>query len=259
MSLKIARASHGGRGVPAVGVEIARKPCNPHAYLSGSPAMPPESSFAVLLDRPRQAAQEAARRIFDTFARRLIGLARSRLDGAILRKVGAEDVVQSALLSFFRRDAVKPFDLANWDNLWSLLAVITLRKCGHQVEHYRAACRAVSLEAGKPASAGDESAASWVALARDPTPSEGAMLADTLGQLLDGLDEREASIVRLTLEGRSVAEISRTVGRSEYLVRKVVSQVKDRWQRACEWKSRGRDRYNIEVRQLGGRGMALPR
>jgi transposase len=47
------------------------------------------------------------------------------------------------------------------------------------------------------------------------------------------MDQRERDVVHLTLEGYSVPEISRKVGRSEYLVRKVLERVKERWRRQC--------------------------
>jgi len=197
--------------------------------------MQPDSSFVDLMERVRRGDQDAARRIVDTFFRRLIGLARTRLEGPILQKEDPEDVVQSALASFFRRQVSDPFELTGWDSLWGLLATITLRKCGHHVEYYLARCRDVRPEtaapddaAGEPA---DEPEAAWKAIARDPTPEEAAVLRDTLAQLLEGMDQRERDVVRLTLEGRSVPEISRKVGRSEYLVRKVLDRVKERWRR----------------------------
>jgi RNA polymerase sigma-70 factor (ECF subfamily) len=195
--------------------------------------MSEDSSFVRLMEQLRAGDSNAERRIFEAFAHRLIGLARSRMDGMIQQKEGAEDVVQSALLSFFRRDALKPFDLSNWDNLWALLTVITLRKCGHKIEYYRAACRDVRRET--PADLGsDDSTASWMRIAREPSPEEVAALRDTMDELLRGLDEREQRMVSLALEGYSVPEISRIVGRSEYLVRKVLGQIRSRWERLCE-------------------------
>jgi RNA polymerase sigma-70 factor (ECF subfamily) len=195
--------------------------------------MSEDSSFVRLMDQLRGGDPEAARRIFETYAHRLIGLARSRMDGIIQQKEGPEDVVQSALASFFRRDAAKPFVLANWDNLWALLTVITLRKCGHHIEYYRAACRDVRRES-PPKGGADDSTASWIAIAREPSPSEVAALSDIMSELLRGLDEREQRIVSLALEGFSVPEISRDVGRSEYLVRKVIGQIRSRWERLCD-------------------------
>jgi RNA polymerase sigma-70 factor (ECF subfamily) len=195
--------------------------------------MSEDSSFVRLMEQLRAGDPNAQQRIFEAFTHRLIGLARSRMDRMIQQREGPEDVVQSALASFFRRDAVKPFELSNWDNLWALLTVITLRKCGHKIEYYRAACRDVRRDT--PSAAGtDDSAESWLRIAREPSPSEVAALRDTMDELLRGLDEREQRIVSLVLEGYTVPEISRTVGRSEYLVRKVVSQIRSRWERLCD-------------------------
>ncbi len=191
-----------------------------------------DSSFVDLMGRLRAGDQEAARRIFNEYAHRLIGLARSRLDNQVLQKEGPEDVVQSALASFFRRHAREPFDLASWDSLWALLTVITLRKCGHRTEYYRALCRDVRRDARL--SCDEESTGSFLAIARDPSPAEVTALRDLLEQLLRGLDERERQIVQLALEHYSVAEISRLVGRSEYLVRRLLERVRGRWERLCE-------------------------
>lgn len=193
--------------------------------------MSDDSSFDDLMQRLRAGEADAARRIFTTYAHRLIGLARSRLDSRILRKEGAEDIVNSAFASFFRRHAERPFDLATWDNLWAVLTVITLRKCGHRIEYYRALCRDVGREATP---AGEDSADSFVMIAREPNPVEVATLEDVMGELLRGLDERERQIVSLALEMYTVPEISRQVGRSEYLVRKLLTRIRERWERLCE-------------------------
>jgi RNA polymerase sigma-70 factor (ECF subfamily) len=195
--------------------------------------MSADSSFTRLMEQLRAGDADAARRIFETYAHRLIGLARSRMDGMLQQKEGAEDIVQSALASFFLRHAARPFDLANWDNLWALLTVITLRKCNHHIEYYRAACRNVRREAMSQSET-EDSTASWMAIAREPSPDEVASLRDILGELLRDLPERDRRIVTLALEDHSVPEISRLVGRSEYLVRKVIHQIRGRWERLCD-------------------------
>ena len=108
--------------------------------------MSSDDSFADLVVRLRAGAPDAAGEIFRRFARRLIGLARLHLDARLRQKIDPEDVMQSALKSFFIRHAGGAFDLDSWDSLWSLLTVITLRKCGHKLEHFQAACRDVRRE-----------------------------------------------------------------------------------------------------------------
>src|SRR5260370_25859371 len=124
--------------------------------------MSEDAAFAEVMGRLRAGDQAAAAEVFRRFANRLIGLARAHLDHRIRQKVDPEDVMQSALKSFFLRHADGQFDLESWNGLWSMLVVITLRKCGHQVEHYRAACRAVEREQA-PSGWADDSSASWEA------------------------------------------------------------------------------------------------
>jgi RNA polymerase sigma-70 factor (ECF subfamily) len=189
-----------------------------------------DPSFVDLMARLRGGDEEAARLIFQRFAGRLIALARSRLDERLRQKVGPEDVVQSALKSFFFRHAAGQFELDSWDSLWSLLTVITLRKCGHKVEHFRAACRDVRRERVAP-SAEDDSAASWQGIAREPTPDEAAQLADTVEQLFAGLDTDDRRIVELALQGHTAAEISVQLGILERTVYRRLERVKGRLER----------------------------
>jgi RNA polymerase sigma-70 factor (ECF subfamily) len=192
--------------------------------------MSQDSSFDELMSRLRAGDESAATQIFHQFAERLIALARSRLSASIRRKVDPEDVLQSVFQSFFRRHAEGEFELDSWDSLWGLLTLFTLRKCGHRIEHFRAARRDVHREAAAPASP-DDSTASWVAIARDPTPSEIAILTETVTQMLIGLNERDRQIVTLRLQGHTVSAISTEVGYTERTVRRVLDHVKKWLQR----------------------------
>jgi RNA polymerase sigma-70 factor (ECF subfamily) len=192
--------------------------------------MSQDNSFNDLMVRLRAGDEGAAAEIFHQFAERLIALARTRLAGSIRQKVDPEDVLQSVFKSFFRRHAEGQFELDSWDSLWGLLTIFTLRKCGHRVEHFRAARRNVQREAVAPASP-DDSTASWVAIARDPTPSEIAILTETVEQMLSGLNERDRQIVTLRLQGYTVNAISAEVGYTERTVRRVLDHVKKWLQR----------------------------
>jgi RNA polymerase sigma-70 factor (ECF subfamily) len=140
------------------------------------------------------------------------------LSAALRQKEDPEDVVQSAFKSFFRRQAGRPYDLAGWDNLWSLLALITVRKCQDRAAAFGAARRDVSREA----------VAAVDVFARDPTPSEAAMLAETLEGVLRGLDERDRKLVVLSLQGYTVPEVSAELGCTERTVYRVLARVKKR-------------------------------
>lgn len=193
--------------------------------------MSQDSAFAEMMQRLRAGDQGAAAEVFRRFANRLIGLARSHLDQRLRQKVDPEDVMQSALKSFFVRHAGGQFDLSGWDSLWSMLVVITLRKCGHKAEYFHAAMRDVGREQAAPVSS-EDSATSWQAVAHEPTPVQAALLAEAVEQVLQSLgDDRERHIVELSLQGFSAVEVSQQVGRSERTVQRVLDRVRRRLQR----------------------------
>ncbi len=189
--------------------------------------MSEQESFADLMDRLKGGDPQASYEIFNRFSRRLVGLARSRLDERLRRKVDPEDVMQSAFKSFFRVHADGQLDLPSWDSLWALLTVITLRKCGHRIDYFRAACRDVAREV-TPRPSDEDSVASFEAIAREPTPSDAALLTETVEQVMRGLEEREQEVLALSLQGLSVPEISTQVGRTERTVHRVLKRVRER-------------------------------
>jgi RNA polymerase sigma-70 factor (ECF subfamily) len=188
--------------------------------------MSAEESFEEVMTRLRAGDQAAAAEVFARYARRLIALARLHLDGRLRQKVDPEDILQSVFKSFFLRQGRGEFDLGGWDGLWALLSVITLRKCARQRDHFNALCRDVSREAAPPAS--EKSDASWLALARDPTPAEAALLAETVELLLRDLKEREREIVSLALQGYTPSEISAQLNRPRRTVYNLLERVKKR-------------------------------
>jgi RNA polymerase sigma-70 factor (ECF subfamily) len=187
-------------------------------------------SFGEWLTRLRAGDDAAARTIFERFAHRLVGLARRRFHASLKYKVDPEDVVQSAYKSFFRGFDKGKFTVGNWDGLWGLLTLITLRKCADRVQYHRAECRDAIREV--PAAAEAE-AGVWgtEALSREPTPLEAAVLSETVAQLLADLDEDERPIVELSLQGYTTQEISEKIERPERSVRRLRERVRQRLER----------------------------
>jgi RNA polymerase sigma-70 factor (ECF subfamily) len=187
--------------------------------------MPPDDSFADLMVRLRAGDPDAAAQVFHRFQTRLIALAQRRLGAALRQKEDPEDVVQSVFKSFFRRQAAGQFDLASGDKLWNLLTRITLRKCGHRLDYFRAARRDVQREVALGPTA-DDSRPGPEALAREPTPVEAATLAEIVERLMRSLEESDRHIFQLSLQGESVAHISRQVNLSERTVERVRGQIR---------------------------------
>jgi RNA polymerase sigma-70 factor (ECF subfamily) len=173
---------------------------------------------------------EAARALFAHFTRRLLGLARCRLDARLRHKVDPEDIVQSVYKSFFLRYGEGALDVECWDGLWGLLTRITLRKCADRARYYRAECRDASREAPPPA--GPEDAEAWrEAVGHEPTPEQAVILAETVEHLMRGLDGDERPIVELSLQGFSTQEVSEQLGRAERSVRRVRERVRKHLER----------------------------
>lgn len=181
-----------------------------------------------LLVRLRAGDEQAAVEVFHRFAQRLAGLARKKLGPLLRGKEDPEDAVQSAFRSFFRRCAAGQFELESWESLWGLLTRITLNKCGHRIDRFRAACRDVQRETP------NDSNADWEPLAREPTPTQAALLAELVEQLHQQLCERDRRILALRLEGDELPEISSEVGCSERTVFRVLERIRQLLRSRCE-------------------------
>jgi RNA polymerase sigma-70 factor (ECF subfamily) len=200
---------------------------------SRTTTVPPSDSFDDVMARLRAGDPAAAAAVFHRFARRLIALARSRLDARLRQKVDPEDVLQSVYKSFFLRHADGEFDPESWDSLWSLLTVLTVRKCGRWHEHYGTAGRDRRREEGAAEDA-TTSSAELRALADEPSPDEAAELADLVEVLLRCEVGRDRAIVMLRLQGYTPNEIAAQLRRPERTVFRVLDRVKKRLRRLCE-------------------------
>jgi RNA polymerase sigma-70 factor (ECF subfamily) len=176
--------------------------------------------------KPAEAATDRA--LLEGYTRQLIALARRQLDARLHHKIEPEDVVQSAYKSFFLRYGEGALGDQGSKGLWGLLTCITLRKCADRVRYYRAECRDLSRERAQP----DEDLEPWrEAVSQEPTPEQAAVLAETVEQLMRGLDADERSIIELSLQGYTTQEISEQLGRAERSVRRLRERVRKHLQR----------------------------
>jgi RNA polymerase sigma-70 factor (ECF subfamily) len=189
--------------------------------------MAPDSSFDDMMARLRAGQNDAATQVFNRFAGRLLALARKQLDPLVLQKVDPEDVVQSVFRSFFAHNASGRFgEFQSWDNLWGMLVVLTQWKCGRRMDYFHAACRDVGREVPAELPARDQSSGDVGVRDDEPTPSEAAMLTDTVERLMRCLDARQREVLTLSLQGYAPAEISERLGCTERTVYRVLERVK---------------------------------
>jgi RNA polymerase sigma-70 factor (ECF subfamily) len=178
------------------------------------------------MGRLRCGDSAAAAIIFHRFAQRLTSVARCHLDNRLRQKVDPEDVLQSAYKSFFHRQSDGSLAPSDWDELWNLLTVLTIRKCIRSWERYTTARRDFRVEAVPPPTAGTDF--DWQLLDREPSPEEGALLAEAVERLLQGLQSRDRDIATLALQGYSAAEISEQLNRPRRTVYRVLERIKKR-------------------------------
>ena len=175
-----------------------------------------------LLGRWREHAdQRAAEELFHRYAGRLIALARSRMPSRLGRRVDPDDVVQSAVRSFFVRVRDGRLIVQPDSELWQLLAAITMHKLFSQVEHHTAGKRSVAREQETPS--GESVCIVPVeAVANDPTPDDAAALREELEKALSPLKPKHRQMVELRLEGHTQPEIAEKTGYTERMVGEVL-------------------------------------
>jgi RNA polymerase sigma-70 factor (ECF subfamily) len=185
-------------------------------------------AFAEVMDRLQAGDEEAAREIHRRYTRGLLALACRQLSASLQGRVDPESVVQSVYASFFVRQRDQEFpNLGDWDGLWGLLTVITLRKCANRRRFHHQARRDVRREVrADPLSGGAETPLEPAA--PGPTPAEVATLTETLEQLFTDLQGRERDIIEQLLQGHTVDEVRRQVGCGERTVRRVRDRVRQK-------------------------------
>jgi DNA-directed RNA polymerase specialized sigma24 family protein len=177
----------------------------------------------------------AAQPLWERYHRRLVALARQKLQAARRREADEEDVVQSAFHSFFRGVAHGRFpQLNDRDNLWRLLVVITARKALDQLAYEHSKRHGGGTLQGESRiyngdTQWDESAIERVAGA-EPTPEFAAQVAEECQRLLDRLgDESLCQVAVWKMEGCTRDEIAARLDCSRRTVARKLETIRIIW------------------------------
>jgi RNA polymerase sigma factor (sigma-70 family) len=170
------------------------------------------ASISVWIQQLKQGEADAAQKLWERYYRRLVGLARKKLQDAPRRAQDEEDVVQSAFKSFCLRAEAGQFpDLRDRENLWPLLVLITARKAANQRKRERTAKRGggrVRTASAPEDSSDAEEFAQFIA--QQPTPEDAVVFFTELERIMDSLDNPTLRLILLwKLEERTNAEIAR--------------------------------------------------
>jgi RNA polymerase sigma-70 factor (ECF subfamily) len=185
------------------------------------PAIDPAApgSDGSLLRRYREGEDGAATALYRRYARRLRALAARHTGAEFAGRFDADDIVQSVFRVFFQGVRRRAYEVPPGGEIWGLLLVLALNKIRNQVEHHRAAKRAVHQTAGPDV-------ARQRALSRDDAAA--VFLRMVLDEQLADLPESNRAIVRLRMEGYEVGEIAERAGRSRRTVERVLRDFRDR-------------------------------
>jgi DNA-directed RNA polymerase specialized sigma24 family protein len=191
--------------------------------------MSDSGSITYWVERLKDGDHLAAEKLWEGYFHQLVRLARGKLQGMSRRVADEEDVALSAFHSFCQGVERGQFPrLADREDLWQLLVVITARKALDlkQYEHrqkrgggtaHRAVPDAPSLED---------------IISKEPTPEFAAQVAEACQHLIDRLEDPALrSIASWKMEGYSTEQIAarlhcvpRTIERKLKLIRSYWSQ-----------------------------------
>ena len=162
------------------------------------------------------------RTAYSRYAERLVRLASSRFQGLLHQKLDPEDVVQSALASFVRACNDQIITVQTSQDLWALLATMTLRKCRYHLRRYTTGKRQLSLEVQYL----EHDALLHSTSFRQPAAEEVQLLLDLLDGFFQVVPGLTRQIVELSLQNYSPVEIAHKVGLSERTVFRQLARAK---------------------------------
>jgi RNA polymerase sigma-70 factor (ECF subfamily) len=180
----------------------------------------PDPGFPI---RAADAADVA--RLYERYAQRLARLAEQHLSRRTAMRLDGEDVIQSVFRTFFRRAARGDFRIDSSEQIWRLLAKITLLKARAKGRYHTAAARAVGAEAPGVDMRLIEAAT------REPGPEEAATLSDEIERLLRGLPATFRDILEMRLEGCATTEIATALDVSRRTVERALNLLQERLSR----------------------------
>jgi DNA-directed RNA polymerase specialized sigma24 family protein len=180
--------------------------------------------------------ESATQHLWERYFHRLVHLARARLRAA--RRAGAvedeEDAALSAFDSFCRGATLSRYpQVADRNDLWRLLVVITVRKVLGQLQRQGAQKRGGGRLAGESALIATD-AAEVGGLDRiagdEPSPELAAIMIEEYRRLRDALkSEALRQVLDLRLEGYTRKEIAERLGCAERAVKRKLELIREAW------------------------------
>jgi RNA polymerase sigma factor (sigma-70 family) len=189
----------------------------------------PEKSFH---ERLVAGTDSAASELDHRYRERLCALVAREMDRRFIRREDPEDVVQSALRSFFRGIDEGRFRVDHSGALWALLETIAIHKLLKHKEKEAASKRTPIKE---------EYPDVRQLLGREPTPADAAVVADLIEKIIEGLDSPYPEILRMRLEGWKEKQIADELACGRQAVHYKLGRLRERLNRLVGDESDRRD------------------
>ncbi|MEZ6089942.1 MAG: sigma-70 family RNA polymerase sigma factor [Pirellulaceae bacterium] len=177
-----------------------------------------DRSDSWLLRSWKNGDERAAEVLFNRYAIRLVALVASRLNQRYRSQVDPEEVVQSAMGSFFDAAKHSRIQVSQSVSLWRLLATFARRKLSRSIERHSASKRG-----------GDHKRVSLdlAATQTDIVTVDEADAAEFVNHLKSDLPPDQFAVVEGLLAGLSQREIADSLGIDERTVRRRISKVRE--------------------------------
>src|SRR3954452_21837621 len=173
---------------------------------------------------------DVAQHLWERYFARMVELARNKLRASVSRAADEEDVALSAFHSFFRAASEQRFPrLANRDDLWQVLVMLTARKAIDQRKYESRKKRADAATKSL-----DEAALDSV-IGADPDPAFAALVADEFRALLERLDDPQLKMIAIRkLEGSTNDEIAAELDCTVRTIGRRLAMIRDLWEGELE-------------------------
>jgi DNA-directed RNA polymerase specialized sigma24 family protein len=181
----------------------------------------------------------AQQELWNRYFERLVGLARKKLRSLPQRAEDEEDVVLSAMDSFFDGARRGQFpQLSDRGNLWPLLVKITARKAMNQLKKQRAIKRGAGQVRGESvfvnAANLDRQPDMGQVVGHEPTPEFAVQTSEQCQRLLSLLSDELREVAELKLQNFSNGEIAQRMGVVERTVERKLNLIRKHWSQELE-------------------------
>ena len=181
----------------------------------------------------RAADPQAAQLIWDTYFRQIMSYARRKMTALPRRAADEEDVALSAVHSFLDGIHQGRFLPRDRDELWKLLATITVQKATAELRKHYAQKRGGGVVRGESVFDGGPQEANFgihEVMDAGNLPALSEQRTTTCTEMLEELpDDSMRQIARMRLEGSSREEIGEQLGISLATVKRRLSKIRQFW------------------------------